>query len=108
MQVLLQIKKKELDLIRSGTKKNEWRHLSAYNKKLLLKQREDGKGLDGNAEIKSVKLVNGYAKEREILVVSVAGIQVFKFLNDKNIPEDNFTAHAGQAAIRIQLGEIIS
>lgn len=108
MQVTLQIKKKELDLIKSGTKKNEWRQLSAFNKKLLLKQREDGKGLDGNAEIKSIKFLNGYAKERETLVISVSGIQVFKFLNDKDIPEDNFTALAGQAAIRIQLGEIIS
>ena len=50
---ILRINKINFDLIVSGTKKSEWRQLSKYNKKLLLKDRGDGK-LDGNKEITKI------------------------------------------------------
>ena len=54
IMVNLQITKENIDLIISGTKKNEWRALSEYNKKLLLKKEADGKYYP-NKEIKKIK-----------------------------------------------------
>lgn len=106
MQVILQIKKNNLDLIKSGKKKNEWRELSAFNKKTLMVRREDGM-LDGNKDIKSIKFVNGYRKDREVMEIEVVSIGAVKFARDVDIPEDNFKALAGQMAIRIELGKIL-
>lgn len=108
MQVTLQIKKKELDLIKTGVKKNEWRQLSEYNKKLLLKPRESDGKKEGNSDIKSIKFINGYSKEAETLEVEVTGIKVFRFSKDEIIEEDNFRASEGQFAIQVALGNIIN
>ena len=51
--IILKIKSKDFDLIKSGVKKNEWRNLSAYNRKKLLVKNADGKQ-EGNQEIKYV------------------------------------------------------
>lgn len=105
--IVLRIKRKEFDLIKSGVKKTEWREPSKYNKKLLFSPRpEDGK-LDGNTEIKEITFINGYKKDSERLTVKIELIRLVKFSNDVEIPSDNFKALAGQFAIEIKLGEII-
>jgi len=107
MKVQLQIKKVNLDLIKKGTKKTEWRENSTYNKRLLFKARElDGK-LDGNKEITEIEFINGYAKDREKLIVQCKQIRLVKFSRNIEIPEDNFQALEGQFAIEISLGEIV-
>ena len=68
--VILRINKLNFDLIASGTKKSEWRQLSKYNKKLLLKDRGDGK-LDGNKEITQIKFINGYSAEAPELIKEI-------------------------------------
>ena len=105
-KVILQIKKENINLIKSGSKKNEWRQSSFYNKKLLFSAREDGK-LDGNKDIKFIEFINGYNKFRETLVVEVVSIRLVKFSKDIEIKEDNFKAKEGQFAIEIKLGNII-
>ena len=58
MNVNLKIKKANLEAIKSGIKKTEWREPSVYNKKLFFKPREsDGKN-EGNADIKTITFVN--------------------------------------------------
>lgn len=105
--VTLQIKKIELDLIKAGTKKTEWRAPSLFNKKKLFKDNGEGK-LDGNPEIRRIKFVNGYAKDRETLEVEVKRIRMVKFTRDVKIPEDNFEALTGMFAIEISLGHIVN
>lgn len=102
MVVNLQIKRQNLDLILAGTKKTEWREFSMYNRKLLLKDRGDGKK-DGNKEITHIKFINGYAKDRPEHIVPVKRIRVVKFTRNVEIPEDNFSALEGQFAIEISL-----
>jgi hypothetical protein len=105
--VKLQIKKANLDLIKSGVKKTEWREPSIYNKNLLFKIREiDGKK-EGNPDIKEVLFINGYAKDREEVLVEVRQIRLVRFSRNIEIPEDNFKALEGQFSIEITLGEII-
>lgn len=105
--VQLQIKKSNLDLIKSGQKKTEWRQFSVYNKKLLFKKRDDNNLYEGNADIKEIKFLNGYAADRATLSVEVKRIRLVKFSSNINIPEDNFTALEGQFAIEITLGNIL-
>lgn len=107
--VVLQIKKKELDLIKSGQKKTEWRSPSAYNKKILFSQDvEFGGKLNGNPEITSITFINGMRKNAERLTVEVIErIRMVKFTRDIKIVDDNFEALEGQFAIEIKLGKII-
>lgn len=107
MKVSLQIKRKNLDLIKSGVKKTEWREPSVYNKRKLFCDNGTGK-LDGNPAITSIELINGYSSNREIIEVEVTRIRLVKFTRDVNIPEDNFRALKDQFAIEINLGSIIS
>jgi hypothetical protein len=106
--VILRIKKKEFDLIKSGSKKTEWRPFSAYNKKLLFckdKTRSDGK-LNGNSCIKEINFINGYKSDAPLLIVEVKSIRLIKFSKDTVIKEDNFEALKDQFAIEIKLGKI--
>jgi len=105
--VNLQITRNNLELIRSGKKKCEWRHPSVYNKKLLFCDRGDGKR-DGNPDIKEITFINGYRKDCEKLKVEVLGIRLVKFIKDIVIADDNFSAKAEQFAIEIKLGNIIN
>lgn len=107
MVVELKIKKENLDLIKSGTKKTEWREPSVYNKRLLFKVKEDGKR-HGNEDIKFIKFVNGYSKDAPTLNVEVNRIRLVKFTRDIEIKEDNFKAKEGSFAIEISLGNIIN
>jgi hypothetical protein len=107
MNVNLQIKRINLDLIKSGIKKTEWREPSLFNKKLLFREREDGKKI-GNDEIKTISFINGYNKDREILIVEVKQIRLVKFTKNIEIPEDNFKALEGQFSIEINLGSIVN
>lgn len=107
MVVNLQIKRQNLELIKAGTKKTEWRDLSKYNKDLLLKDRGDGKK-DGNKDITHINFINGYSKNRETLTVEVTRIRVVKFTRNVEIPEDNFSAFEGQFSIEITLGNIVN
>ena len=107
MKVSLQIKKENLELIKSGKKKTEWRQYSVYNNMLLFKDRGDGKK-DGNKDIKFIEFVNGYSKNVEKLLVEVLSIRLVKFTRDIEIPEDNFKAKEGQFAIEIKLGNIVN
>lgn len=104
--IILRIKKKDFDLIKSGTKKSEWRFDSEYNRKLLLKDRGDGMR-DGNTEIKEIKIINGYSKDSPTLVIEVLSIRAVCFTKDISIPDDNFTAQKGMRAIEIKIGKII-
>lgn len=107
MKICLKIKKQNLELIKSGLKKTEWRENSVYNKRLLFKDRGDGKK-DGNKDIKFIEFQNGYSKDCEKLIIEVENIRLVKFTRDIEIPEDNFIAKEGQFAIEIKLGNIIN
>ena len=102
--VILRINKLNFDLIASGSKKSEWRQLSKYNKKLLLKDRGDGK-LDGNKEITQIKFINGYSAESPELIKEIEFIRVCRFTKDIVIESDNFKALEGQFAIEIKFKE---
>lgn len=106
--VNLKIKKKNLEAIKNGSKKNEWRELSAYNKKLLLSPREEDGKLVGNKAIDKIRLVNGFRKDSEYIIVEVKSINVYKFTKNVEIIEDNFKALEGQFAIQIALGNIVN
>lgn len=103
----LKIKSKDFDLIKSGVKKNEWRNLSAYNRKKLLVKNADGKQ-EGRNDIKTVIFENGYTSDCRKIEVEVTSIKVFKFGRDVEIPEDNFKALEGQFAIQLALGNIVN
>lgn len=107
MRVILKINKKNLDLIKSGIKKTEWRDPSVYNKKLLFEFKEDGKR-HGNENIKEIEFVNGYRKDADRLIVEVKRIRLVKFSRDIEIKEDNFKALEGQFSIEITLGDIVN
>jgi hypothetical protein len=102
----LQIKRKEFQAIADGTKKIEWRSVSLYNKKKLLKKNEDGLFILNN-EVKELQLINGYRKDSPRLIVEVKLIEPVKFLIDINEPHNLFKATAGGHAIAIYLGEVI-
>ena len=104
---ILRIKKKEFDLIKSGVKRTEWREPSKYNKKMLFAPREKDSKLDSNKDIKEITFINGYRADSGRLTVEIKGIRLVKFINDVDIPDDNFKALSGQFAIEIKLGEII-
>lgn len=106
MNVILQIKRKELDLIKAGTKKREWRAPSNYNKKKLFCDNGTGK-LDGNPNIKSIIFINGMSKDAPRFQVEVKKIRMVLFERDVKIPEDNFEALKGMYMIEISLGIII-
>ena len=106
MQALLRINKTNLDLIKSGIKKTEWRAPSLFNKKILFKKNDDGL-LDGNKEIKTLKLVNGYSASSDFIIIEVLNIRMVKFMNDIEIKNDNFRALKDQFAIEIKLGNIL-
>jgi aminopeptidase-like protein len=107
MRIQLQIKRKELDLIKAGTKKREWRAPSKYNiDKMYIKRESDGV-LIANPEINEVEFINGYRNDREKIIVQVLRIRMQQFSKNVDFPEDNFKALEGQKAIEIVLGEII-
>lgn len=108
MKVSLQIKRINLDLIKTGTKKTEWREPSLFNKNLLFKERESDGKKEGNADIKYIEFINGYKKDREILLVECKQIRLVRFSRNIEIPEDNFNAIEGQFAIEITLGNIVN
>lgn len=103
--VVLRIKKVNFDLILSGTKKIEYRENSIYNKKLLFKDRGDGKK-DGNSDIKAITFINGYQKNARSLIAEVKSIRLVKFSMDVREPDNNFEALKDQFAIEIILGKI--
>ncbi len=107
MTVKLIIKKENLEKIKSGTKKTEWREPSVFNKLKLFKDRGDGKK-DRNKNIKYIDFVNGYRKDAETIKIEVVYIRLVKFTQDIEIPEDNFRAKEGQFAIEIKLGNIVN
>lgn len=107
MKVQLQIKRENLELIKSGKKKTEWREPSEYNYKKLFKYKEDGKR-HGNEDITEIEFISGYAKNRESLIVSVKRIRLVKFTRNIEIPDDNFKALEGQFSIEINLGDIVN
>lgn len=106
MAIILRISQKNYDAIISGTKKSEWRQVSKYNKALLLKPRESDGLLEGNADIKEVLFIAGYANDSPRVTVGVEYIRPCKFSRDVVIPEDDFKALAGQVAIEIRLSPI--
>lgn len=108
MNVNLKIKKVNLEAIKAGTKKTEWREPSVFNKKLLFKKRESDGKLDGNLDIKTITFVNGYSKDAEKLKIEVKQIRLVRFSRNIEIPEDNFKAVEGQFAIEISLGSIVN
>lgn len=103
----LKIKSKDFDLIKSGVKKNEWRNLSAYNRKKLLVKNAEGKQ-EGNQEIKYVIFENGYSADCRKIKIEVKSVKVFRFGRDIEIPEENFRASEGQFAIQLALGNIVN
>lgn len=107
MNVTLQIKKINFDLILKGTKKNEFREPSLFNKRLLLKDRGDGMK-EGNTDIKFIQFINGYSKDARKLLVEVLLIRPVNFTKNTELPEDNFIALEGQKAIHISLGNIVN
>lgn len=107
MNVNLKIKKVNLEAIKAGTKKTEWREPSVFNKKLLFKKRESDGKLDGNLDIKTITFVNGYSKDAEKLKIEVKQIRLVRFSRNIEIPEDNFKALEGQFSIEITLGNIV-
>jgi hypothetical protein len=109
--VTLQIKQKEFDLIKAGTKKTDWRAPSQYNKKLLFVPDKDpaqkGK-LNGNEALKTITFIVGMRPNKPTMIVEIAErIRMIKFSHDEDIPQDNFHALAGQFAIEIKLGKIL-
>lgn len=108
MNVNLKIKKANLESIKAGIKKTEWREPSIYNKKLLFKVRESDGKREGNSDIKTVTFVAGYSKDSERLTVEVESIRLVRFSRNVEIPEDNFKALEGQFAIEIKLGRIVN
>ena len=107
MTITLKIKGKDFDLIASGVKKNEWRNMSAYNRKKLLYINSDGKQ-DGRNDIKFVVFENGYSKDCRKIKVEVLSVRVYRFGRDVEIPEENFKALEGQFAIQLALGNIVN
>lgn len=107
MTVNLKIKSKDYDLIASGVKKNEWRNMSAYNRKKLLYINSDGKQ-EGRNDIKFVVFENGYSKDCRKIKLEVLSIRVYRFSRDVEIPEENFKALEGQFAIQLALGNIVN
>ncbi len=107
MKVQLQIKKGNLELIKQGKKKTEWREPSVFNKKLLFIPREEDGKLIGNENIKLIEFINGYKKDRQIILVECTRIRLVRFSRNIEIPEDNFKALEGQFSIEISLGNII-
>lgn len=130
--VTLRIKKVELDLIRAGTKKHEWRKPSKYYWSLLGRERADGKK-EANPDIIEIQFINGYAKDAPRLQIKVKRILMIKAVKDYRIPYNfivpDFNCHSheyytklppligndksqtllkkGQYAIEISLGDII-
>jgi hypothetical protein len=101
----LQIKRKEFELIKAGTKKTEWRTPSKFNKRRLLSVNADGK-FTRNTSIKELKFINGRTKDAPTLIAEVTEIIPVKFQRDVYIPEDDFRGHQGECAIAIKLGKI--
>lgn len=107
MKVSLQIKRNELEAIKKGIKKTEWRQVSTYNKNLLLCQSEEHNGkLIGNNNIKEIEFQSGYGKNILKHTVRCIYIRPVKFNNDIFIKEDNFKALKGQVAIEIKIAPL--
>ena len=104
--VTLQIKKKELELIKSGVKIEDWRSPSVYNKNLLLKFNAQGKR-EANPEITHIQFVNGYGPDVPKLLVKVSKIRPVKFQDDVERPEMNLYAKKDSCVIVIYLGAIV-
>lgn len=99
-KVKLFILQENLDLIKQGVKKREWRKFSDYYKKLLFKRdlAQENKW-NGNPEIKEIEFV--VRKTKETLTMGVKSIRLIKFSKDVRIEEEKFTALSGQFAIEI-------
>ena len=105
-KVTLQIKRKALNLIKSGIKQNDWREPSMFNKKKLLAKNEDGK-YTKNDSIDIIEFINGYSPTAERIQVECLGIIPVKFSTNIDIEEDDFKALEGTNSIRIMLGKIL-
>ena len=107
--VCLQIKKKEFEMIKSGTKKTEWRAPSKFNKARLFKPDPAyNDQLNGDPEITQITFINGMKPSALRLIIEVAErIRMVKFQRDVDEPENNFHALKDQFAIQIKLGKII-
>jgi hypothetical protein len=104
--IILRIKKAEFEAIKKGTKKNEWRKPSLYNKRILLDKNEAGLFCE-NSKIKEIQFINGYMPDSPSLKIAVKLIRPVKFASNVEIKEDIFTARAGECSIQIMLGKII-
>ena len=107
MTVILRIKAKEFQAIKNGTKKTEWRKPSIYNKRILLSKNKEGLFCE-NKDLKEVTIINGYNPDSPRITIEVLSIRPVKFSTNIEIKEDIFTARAGECAIEIKLGKILS
>jgi hypothetical protein len=105
--IILRIKKKELDAIKTGIKKNEWRNPSLFNKKILLKKNKEGLFCE-NTEKNVIKLINGYKKDSESILIETNLIRPVRFSKNIEIAEDNFKAKEGDCSIQIVIDKILN
>lgn len=102
MKVRLYILQQNLDIIKSGKKKREWRKFSEYNKKLLfIKDGSNENKWYGNPNINEIEFV--VRKTKEAYTVKIGTIRLIKFSKDTIYKDENFSALSGQFAIEIVL-----
>lgn len=104
--ITLQIKLVELEAIRLGKKKIEWRFPSLFNKRLLLKVNPEGKFIE-NTEDKEILFINGYRKDAPRLRVEVTAIRPYKFVRNIDEPDNHFKANEGENSIGIHIGRVL-
>lgn len=109
--IILRIKKKEFDLIKSGIKKSEWRSFSSYNKKLFgVEDKEKSIGthkkyFSCRKDINEIMLINGYKKDSQKMIIYPELIQLAEFTKDIEISNDNFKAKKGDIVFEIKIKE---
>ena len=115
-QIDLQIERKYLDQIIAGTKPEEYRSISDYNIHLLCEQvkkedlgpddhyltNEDSEFWRPRTDIKRLRLLNGYRKDRQILTVEAGKIEIVQFETEK------YGFKPGTICFAIKLGQIIN
>lgn len=98
----LQIERKYFDQILSGEKKKEYRAISDYNIRLLCDCDIKDNLYYTRRDITHVRFVNGYKKDRAVMVVEVKGIFHEEFIDF--IPDG---MKRGDQALTIELGDIV-
>lgn len=114
-QIDLQIEKKYLDQVIAGTKPEEYRSLSTYNVHLLCDKinlediqpgdhyvtNEDNETWRPRTDIKTLRLLNGYRKDRKIVIIEAQKIEVVKF------EKEQYGFKPGAVCFAIKLGHIV-